>query len=54
MQLTTAEFKKKLKNQSLGLGLIGMSNIGKSFRAKQLADEKKFKRLSCRRDGRPG
>ena len=46
MQLTTTEFKKKLKNQSLGLGLIGMSNIGKSFRAKQLADEKKFNRLS--------
>ena len=46
MRLTAVEFKKKIKNRSLGLGLVGMSNIGKSFRARQLADEMGFERTS--------
>ena len=42
MLLTKSEFDKKFKNKTLKLAFIGMSNIGKSFRSKELVREKNF------------
>jgi len=42
MRLSQDQFDTALKRGSLRLALIGMSNIGKSFRARQLQDEKRF------------
>jgi len=46
MILTKDEFDKKLKGKNLRIAVIGMSNIGKSFRSKQLANEKEFELFS--------
>lgn len=42
MLLTKNQFDKKFKNNELKLAFIGMSNIGKSFRAKELETSKNF------------
>ncbi len=42
MILTKSEFEKKLKNNELRIAFIGMSNIGKSYRTKELAKKKNF------------
>ncbi len=46
MLLTKRQFDMRIKRGSLPLALIGMSNIGKSFRAGQLEKEKGFQRVS--------
>ena len=46
MLLSKSEFEKNLKNKNLRLAFIGMSNVGKSFRARQLVNKKKFLKKS--------
>ncbi|MBI4196270.1 MAG: hypothetical protein HY539_00450 [Deltaproteobacteria bacterium] len=46
MKLTRLEFEQRIENGALPLLLIGMSNVGKSFRARQLRDEKGFGMVS--------
>ena len=46
MQLTRDEFDKKYKNGTLKIAFVGMSNIGKSFRAEELEKEKNFEKFS--------
>ena len=42
MHLTQNQFDQKFKDNQLRLAFIGMSNVGKSFRAKELVKEKNF------------
>ncbi len=42
MIITKSEFKKKLKNNELNIAFIGMSNIGKSYRTKELEKKRNF------------
>ncbi|MBI2082304.1 MAG: hypothetical protein HYT76_01925 [Deltaproteobacteria bacterium] len=46
MQLTREEFKRRIEEKRLAIAFIGMSNIGKSYRARQLKEEKRFDLLS--------
>ncbi len=46
MQLTREEFEEKYRNNSLKIAFIGMSNIGKTFRSKQLSKLKPFETVS--------
>ena len=42
MPLTRSRFEQKFKDNKLRLAFIGMSNIGKSFRSKELSNDKDF------------
>lgn len=42
MRMTRSEFENHLKNNTLKIAFIGMSNIGKSFWSTSLAEEKGF------------
>ncbi|MBI2981061.1 MAG: hypothetical protein HYY44_01960 [Deltaproteobacteria bacterium] len=46
MKISAIEFEKRLKEKRLAIALIGMSNIGKSTRARQLHEENGFDLLS--------
>jgi shikimate kinase len=46
MIISQREFGQRMKEKRLRVALIGMSNIGKSYRARQLRDEKGFQLLS--------
>jgi len=46
MLLTQNQFDQKFKDNKLRLAFIGMSNIGKSFRAQELKKEKNFSYIS--------
>lgn len=46
MKLTREEFDKKFENGSLKIAFVGMSNVGKSFRANELVTQKNFKKVS--------
>jgi len=46
MQLSLAEFDQKFSEQKLRIAFVGMSNIGKSFRARELEEYRDFERYT--------